>query len=188
MGMQSTTIQQTQVYAQETQPTDTRDGVLWVDTSVSPRQTYVYSTTSGSWESVKPSETQTNLPIGGGYYNSYTGQLTLSGTANEVVWSDTVDIPDSGYDGLKLHVANVDYGDVDYRMIDSVRFREEGGSWTTEEVHVAETDGTVELSISPIYAEEMQVSVTSTESSGSNTEEWTVTLHEMAVGPHQHPV
>lgn len=56
MGLNSTPVAQTQVYAQNTSPVDERDGVLWVDTSVSPRETFVYSETSASWEPIAPSE------------------------------------------------------------------------------------------------------------------------------------
>lgn len=40
------------VYAQDSEPQTERDGVLYVDTSVSPRKTYVYSDDSGSWERI----------------------------------------------------------------------------------------------------------------------------------------
>lgn len=49
---QSTSIQDQRVYASDTEPVDNRDGVMWVDTSVSPRDTYVYSTDSASWEKI----------------------------------------------------------------------------------------------------------------------------------------
>lgn len=55
MGRMNTRpVVQTQVYAQDTEPSDTRDGVLWVDTSVSPRVTKVYSADTASWEEVAP--------------------------------------------------------------------------------------------------------------------------------------
>lgn len=50
----SRSIQDTRVYAQETAPTDTRDGILWIDTSDPRRPTYVYSGDSGNWEAVAP--------------------------------------------------------------------------------------------------------------------------------------
>lgn len=52
MSMQSTAIFDRRVYARDTAPDDERDGVIWVDTSNSPRETYVYSTDTGSWEPV----------------------------------------------------------------------------------------------------------------------------------------
>lgn len=52
MGLDSQAIFDQRVYAQDTQPDDQRDGIQWVDTSVSPRQLYVYSTDSQSFESV----------------------------------------------------------------------------------------------------------------------------------------
>lgn len=54
MGLSSQTLADTRVYAQDTQPTDERDGIIWVDTSVSPRDTFVYSSASNSWELISP--------------------------------------------------------------------------------------------------------------------------------------
>lgn len=55
MGLNSQTLADTRVYAQDTQPTDERDGIIWVDTSVSPRDTFVFSSASNSWENISPS-------------------------------------------------------------------------------------------------------------------------------------
>lgn len=55
MGFGSTPVRDQTVYAQDTAPSDERDGVMWVDTSVSPRKTYVYSADSLSWENIAPS-------------------------------------------------------------------------------------------------------------------------------------
>jgi hypothetical protein len=52
--MGSRPIRQTVLYAQDTQPDDTRDGVLWVDTSDSSRPVYVYSSDTGAWEPAAP--------------------------------------------------------------------------------------------------------------------------------------
>lgn len=43
-----------EIHAQSTKPNDAKDGVIWVDTSVSPRDTYVYSEGSSSWELIRP--------------------------------------------------------------------------------------------------------------------------------------
>lgn len=51
-GMSSRPVTITQVYVQETEPTDTRDGILWVDTTVNPPKTKVYDADTGSWEPV----------------------------------------------------------------------------------------------------------------------------------------
>lgn len=50
--MESTPLFDRRVYASDTKPDDERDGVIWVDTSVSPRDTFVYSTDTNSWEKV----------------------------------------------------------------------------------------------------------------------------------------
>lgn len=70
MGLNSQTLADTRIYAQDTQPTDERDGIIWVDTSVSPRDTYVYSNSSNSWEIISPeswtiSDTAPNSPTDG---------------------------------------------------------------------------------------------------------------------------
>lgn len=50
--MKSQAIFRKQVYTQDTAPGDTRAGVLWVDTSVSPPNTKTYDETTGTWEPV----------------------------------------------------------------------------------------------------------------------------------------
>lgn len=55
---QPETLYDRRIYAQDTQPADERDGVIWIDTSVSPRDKYVYSVDSASWESLTPQVTQ----------------------------------------------------------------------------------------------------------------------------------
>lgn len=58
MGQETTPIAERRVYAQADEPSDTRDGILWVDTSVSPRETFVYSTDTNSWEPTQVSESR----------------------------------------------------------------------------------------------------------------------------------
>lgn len=58
MGLESTPISDRRIYAQDTQPADTRDGVLWVDTTTQERQLSVYSEATGQWEPVK-----TDVPV-----------------------------------------------------------------------------------------------------------------------------
>lgn len=50
----SESITDRRVYAQSTEPIDTRDGIMWVDTSVSSRPVFVYSTDTGAWEPAAP--------------------------------------------------------------------------------------------------------------------------------------
>jgi len=50
--LSSGVVQPTQVYAQAEPPKDERDGVLWVDTGTSRRETRVYSGSTGQWEPV----------------------------------------------------------------------------------------------------------------------------------------
>lgn len=52
MSLQSTTIYDRRVYAQDTEPSDKRDGNLWVDTSASPPDTKTYDADTGVWEPV----------------------------------------------------------------------------------------------------------------------------------------
>lgn len=52
--MESRPVQITQVYAQDTAPTDERDGVLWVDTSEPSRPVYAYSSDTADWEPASP--------------------------------------------------------------------------------------------------------------------------------------
>lgn len=73
MGLSNSSLVDTRVYAQDVAPNDTRDGVLWVDTSVSPRDTYVYSSDSASWEGIIPTD---NLATG----HMDSGAFTSDGT------------------------------------------------------------------------------------------------------------
>lgn len=50
----SRSITDQRVYAQNTQPADERDGVLWVDTSQSARPMFTYSADTAAWEPVAP--------------------------------------------------------------------------------------------------------------------------------------
>lgn len=53
--MSSRPVSQTVIYAQDTEPTDTRDGVIWVDTSVPERPASAYSSDTGQFEPMSPS-------------------------------------------------------------------------------------------------------------------------------------
>lgn len=53
--MSSRPVQITQVYPQDTAPTDKRDGVLWVDTSVSPPKTKTWDADTTQWAPVATS-------------------------------------------------------------------------------------------------------------------------------------
>lgn len=74
--MQSRPVTITQVYAQDTAPTDTRPGVLWVDTSVSPPKTYTYDADTASWEPVA-------------VQNLYVQDTAPSAPENGEIWVDT---------------------------------------------------------------------------------------------------
>lgn len=52
MSLQSTTIYDRVVYTQDTEPSDKRDGILWVDTSASPPDTYTRDASAETWEPV----------------------------------------------------------------------------------------------------------------------------------------
>ena len=54
--MNSRPVSITQVYPQDTEPTDTRDGILWVDTSASPPATYTFDRQSSEWAPVASSD------------------------------------------------------------------------------------------------------------------------------------
>lgn len=70
MSMNSSPIADRVVYAQDTQPDDTRDGILWVDTSSGSRETKVYSSDTETWEPVAPSANKHS----DGYAPGYLGQ------------------------------------------------------------------------------------------------------------------
>jgi hypothetical protein len=80
-GMSSRPVQQTQVYNQDTEPTDTRDGVLWVDTSTSPPDTYSYDASTGTWEPVAPGNVTISDTQPTGVNN---GHLWVDTTANRL--------------------------------------------------------------------------------------------------------
>ena len=52
MGRETTSLYDQRVYAQATPPQDTRDGIIWVDTSVADKPTKVYSADTQSFVSV----------------------------------------------------------------------------------------------------------------------------------------
>lgn len=52
MGLQSQAIRERVVYAQSSPPDDERDGVIWVDTSGTENDTFVYSIDTNTWESI----------------------------------------------------------------------------------------------------------------------------------------
>lgn len=64
--MESTTLFDQRVYAQDTAPNDLRDGILWVDTSNEPPTTKVFSIDSDTWEPTAPGNTtiSDNAPAG----------------------------------------------------------------------------------------------------------------------------
>lgn len=76
MPLDSRSVSDQRVYAQDTAPADQRDGVIWVDTSVSPRDTYVYSQDSNSWENIAPS-------------NVYQQSAAPSSPSDGDLWVDT---------------------------------------------------------------------------------------------------
>jgi hypothetical protein len=52
MGRETTSLFDQRVYAQATPPQDTRDGIIWVDTSLASKSTYVYSADTQSFVSI----------------------------------------------------------------------------------------------------------------------------------------
>lgn len=55
MSLQSTTIYDRRVYAQDSEPDDRRDGVMWVDTGSPERDLYIFSGESNTFELAAPS-------------------------------------------------------------------------------------------------------------------------------------
>ena len=49
MGRETTSLFDQRVYAQATPPQDTRDGIIWVDTSLAAKPTKVYSADTESF-------------------------------------------------------------------------------------------------------------------------------------------
>lgn len=54
MTLNSRPISDRRVYAQDTEPSDERDGVIWVDTSDPSRTVHVYSADAGDWVNPAP--------------------------------------------------------------------------------------------------------------------------------------
>ena len=52
MGRETTSLFDQRVYAQATPPRDTRDGIIWVDTSLADKPTKVYSADTQSFVAV----------------------------------------------------------------------------------------------------------------------------------------
>lgn len=88
--MNSRPVSQTVVFAQDTQPSAARDGLLWVDTSESSRPVYVYSSTTSSWEPTAPG-------------NVTVSDTAPTGKATGHRWVDTSASPPvvKTYDGAK---------------------------------------------------------------------------------------
>lgn len=53
--MNSRPVTQTVVYAQDVQPTDTRDGIMWVDTASAENDLYTYDAGNSEWVLAAPS-------------------------------------------------------------------------------------------------------------------------------------
>lgn len=116
-GMSSRPVQQTVIYPQPTQPTDERDGVLWVDTSTESRQLSVYSEATSQWEPVKTdvpflvtqeavsyTETGVSVAHNGTEVRNGTVVLQSSGTGNIVSRNaDDDTFGTSGKVGLKIN-------------------------------------------------------------------------------------
>lgn len=135
------------VYAQDSAPTDTRPGIIWVDTSQSPPRTKVYSTDSDTWESVSErpvtftdsgesftesdvTTNTTNAFLGDGSFYP-TGSVeqtrhtwgtadTSSGGAGGVRFT-----PNQTLAGITVHIQA--FSDDDSR-VDKVELRDSGGS------------------------------------------------------------
>lgn len=83
------------IYAQDTQPNDTRDGVIWIDTSVEDRTMWVYSTDTGGFERV-----QQKLPV-----RVLEESTAFDGSDGaSIEWSNTTRTDPAG--GVKLHDAS----------------------------------------------------------------------------------
>lgn len=114
----SRSVADTRVYAQDTEPQDTRDGIIWVDTSADPRDTYVYSTASVQWEDITPPSTADNsnpigyLTEGPTWSDGDTGTIgaRLTQGANSTSWhtldADVTGLDISGVDGWRIYSTN----------------------------------------------------------------------------------
>jgi hypothetical protein len=78
MPMNSGSIADTRVYAQDAEPEDRRDGILWVNTSKNPPVTNVRDADAGTWEAVAPG----NVTI---------GETAPTGKTKGHLWIDTTD-------------------------------------------------------------------------------------------------
>lgn len=81
MPSDSTPIAERQVYAQDTQPSNERDGVLWVDTSVpsGPPKTNVYDADTGSWEPLSATPSGAIMMWSGDPSNTPSGWVLCDG-------------------------------------------------------------------------------------------------------------
>lgn len=80
------------VYAQDIAPADTREGVLWVDTSVSPPETRVRDTASNTWEPVSPPQSVGKIDSAETFAES---DVTLDGWYE--LENESVQLPTGGF-------------------------------------------------------------------------------------------
>lgn len=103
----SRSLADTRVYAQDTEPTDNRDGVMWVDTSGSDRPTYVYSTDTEAWEPVATKDHQLLTNVQSDDHHARYTDSEAKGAVFEVVAEGTFN--DTGSDGNVWNVGPYDY-------------------------------------------------------------------------------
>lgn len=198
MPLSSTSISDRRVYAQDTAPADDRDGILWVDTSVSPRETYVYSTDSASWESVTPSSTGTAGPTYGYQVTEITGDFDDTSSDNDISTSSQVsvsggstltavaDTPDTTSDGLKIH-AYMGYADVGDAVADVTANFADGTS-TTLATGVAFTGEWHSYNYSLSDLTSVTFDLTNNNSSSSNFKLGELRPHSIAMPEHSHTI
>lgn len=199
MTMTSTSIQDQRVYAQDTQPSDTRDGIIWIDTSVSPRKQYVYSTDSSSWESVTPANTGTAGPTYGygtvdmGYGDfgpdssdgSTSSQSQVSVSAGSTITA-VADFPDTTSDGLRIH-AYMGFADQGTATAD-VQADFADGTSTTLATGVAFTGEWHSWTFNVADLTSVTFTLTNNDSSTSNFKLGELQPHSVDMPEHSHPI
>lgn len=182
MGLSNSNLTDTRVYAQDTEPNDTRDGVMWVKTSVSPRETYVYSTDSNSWESTQTSDhDQLNNVVSGQHHTKPTQTQTFQEVRGwETKWT-----------GNSITANTSESVSISTRL-DAVRIKASNAYDHTVTVNYSDGSSVSKMYSSTIthtfnFAEDDVSSVAVSNDSGNNNS-FDLEVHKISVGSHSHGI
>lgn len=165
MGFQSQSISDQRVYSQNTSPTDTRNGNIWIDTSQNPPETHVYSEDSQNWENISPTETQVEVQAGG-YQNIF---HDWAGTT----WEE-ISLNAGSYDGFQIRRTASGSGDGwDWEIIDL-----DGNIVDSGTISVSGTWVSVNFSTTPLESFRFKTY--------GDTLETEIDMHEITIPYHLH--